>query len=296
VSHGDQYRSGVDYILTHLEEPIFPRDIMTKKLGYKIEVFDKESMLCHFEESRFQDCRISAYPRLTDYKGINLVAPSFIMIDLDLNILGTKLTLDKALKATLNRIYKTLHTRPTVLWTGNGYHIYLPVKGLVLEEEEVFSKFQNGNSDGPSLSTKFIRFAEAFFTGKKHDPYHRPSVNSCLLRVPGSYNSKNGQLVRVIQQWDGKKAAIQYMLRPFRKYLIQEKLDEFNRSKKLKSSTSTSIHIIKWVESLLQTPIQDYRKYCLWRILIPYVVSVRNTSNNATLSCEAVDSATFTAR
>jgi hypothetical protein len=69
-----QCRRGVDYILTHLEEPLFPRDIMTKKLGYKIEVFDKESILRHFEESNYQDCRISAYPRLTDYKGINLVA------------------------------------------------------------------------------------------------------------------------------------------------------------------------------------------------------------------------------
>ena len=179
---------------------------MTKKLGHKIEVFDKESILWHFEESNYQDCRISAYPRLTDYKGINLVAPSFIMIDLDLSALGTELALAKALKTTLNRIYKTLQTSPTVLWTGNGYHIYLPIKAFVLEEEEVFAKFQDGKTHGPSLSTKFIRFAEAFFTNEKHDPQHRPSVNSCLLRVPGSFNSKNGQQVSVIQQWDGKRS------------------------------------------------------------------------------------------
>ena len=83
-----QCKRGVDYILAHLEEPLFPRDIMTKNLGHKMEVFDKESILWHFEESDYQDCRISAYPRLTGYKGINLIAPSFIMIDLDLSVLG----------------------------------------------------------------------------------------------------------------------------------------------------------------------------------------------------------------
>ena len=30
---------------------------------------------------------------------------------------------------------------PTVLWSGNGYHIYQPVDGFILEEEDVFTKF-----------------------------------------------------------------------------------------------------------------------------------------------------------
>lgn len=276
-----QCKRGLDYILAHLEEPLFPRDIMTKKLDHKIEVFDKESILWHFEESNYQDCRISAYPRLTQYKGINLVAPSLIIIDLDLSVLDTELVLNKALKTTLNRIDKALQARPTIFWTGNGYHIYLPIKAFILEAEEAFAKFQNGNSYGPSLSTKFIRFAEAFFTNKKHDPQHRPSVNSCLLRVPGSYNSKNGQQVDVIQQWDGKKPAIQYMLRNFRRHLIQEKLDEVNdrNKKKYKPSNKTSFHTIRWIESLLHTPIHDHRKYCLWRILAPYFVNVRKCSD-----------------
>ena len=280
-----QCSRGIDYILTHLEEPLFPRDIMTKKLGHKIEVFDKKSILWYFEESNYQDCRISAYPRLTDYKGINLVAPNFIMIDLDLSVLGTELTLAKALKTTLDMIYKTLQTRPTILWTGNGHHIYLPIKAFVLEEEEVFAKFQHGNSHGPSFSTKFIRFAEAYFTNKKHDTLHRPSVNSCLLRIPGSYNSKNGEQVRAIQQWDGKKSAIQYMLRNFRRYLIQEKLDEVNEQSKKKNRPSnnnnTSSNIIRWIESLVQIPIHDYRKYCSWRILAPYFTNVRKFSDES---------------
>ncbi|MGC1134091.1 MAG: hypothetical protein WA941_14800 [Nitrososphaeraceae archaeon] len=284
LSHSIECKGGVDYILTHLHEPLFPRDIMTKKLGHKIEVFDMKSMLWHFEVSDYQDCRISAYPRLTQYKGINLVAPTFIMIDLDLSDLGTEIALEKALKTTLMRIHQTFKTMPTVLWTGNGYHIYLPIKAFVLEEEEVFAKFQHqGNSNEPSLSTKFMRYAEAYFTNKKHDPQHRPSVNSCLLRVPGTYNSKNGQKVKVTQQWDGKRPAIQYVLRDFRKYLIQKRLDEINEQN-IKSKTIPEVKLIRWIEQVLQTPISDYRRYCVWRILTPYLVNVRRLPDEESYS------------
>lgn len=285
LSHGIECKKGVDYILTHLQEPLFPRDIMTKKLGHKIEVFDEKFMLWHFEGSDYQDCRISAYPRLTQYKGINLVAPSLIMIDLDLSDLGTETALEKALKTTLMRIHQTFKTMPTVLWTGNGFHIYLPIKAFILEEEEIFAKFQfqSGNSNEPSLSTKFMRYAEAYFTDKKHDPQHRPSVNSCLLRVPGTYNSKNEQKVKVIQQWDGKRPAIQYALRNFRKYLIQKQLDKINEQK-TKSNTIPEMKLIRWIEQLLQTPIPNYRRYCVWRILAPYFVNVKRLSNEESYS------------
>src|SRR5918994_6106992 len=54
---------GLDFILSHLEEPtIFPRTIMTKKLGYQRIVYSKERVLEHFIESDFIDCRINAFP------------------------------------------------------------------------------------------------------------------------------------------------------------------------------------------------------------------------------------------
>jgi hypothetical protein len=302
LSHSIQCNDGVDFILTHLEEPVFPRDIMTKKLGHKIEVFNKKSVLCHFEQSNYQDCRISAYPRLTGYKGINLVAPNFIMIDIDLSVLGTELVLAKALKITLNRIYKILQTRPTVLWTGNGYHIYLPIKAFVLEEEEVFAKFQNGKYSGSNLSTKFIRFAEAFFTNNKHDPQHRPSVNSCLLRVPSTHNSKSGQYVSILQKWDGSKPDIRYVLRDFRRYLIQNQLDEINEQSM--SKAISQVASIRWIEQLLQTPVADYRRYCVWRILAPYATNIRKVSDKVAYSviitwlqkCNSIRKLTFNPR
>ena len=270
----------VDFILSHLSGPLFPRNIMTNRLGYQVEVLTLESMLRHFEWSDYQDCRIAAYPLLTNHNGLNLVSPSLVMIDLDLNNFKSEIALDKVLKSILDRIYGLLKFKPTVLWTGNGYHIYLPIKAFVLEEEQLFASFVEPGE--PDLSTKFMRFAEQFFTNGKHDQQHKPSVNNCLLRVPGTFNSKNRQQVKIIQEWDRQRAAIQYMLRDFRCYLIQERLDRINASKKmvnvanLHQSYATSQ--IQWIERLLRTPIEDYRKYCVWRVLAPYLVNVRRLS------------------
>lgn len=33
---------GLDFILNHFQEPLFPRKIMTKTLGYQVEIFKDE--------------------------------------------------------------------------------------------------------------------------------------------------------------------------------------------------------------------------------------------------------------
>ena len=43
-----------------------------------------------------------------------------------------------------------------------------------------------------------------------------------------------------------------------------------NKSKKKK--------FIPWIERLLITPIRDHRKYCIWRILAPYLINVKRLS------------------
>src|SRR5215467_5788669 len=36
--------------------------------------------------------------------------------------------------------------------------------------------------------------------------------------------------------------------------------------------------IIDWIEKLLHTPLDDLRYYCLWRVLVPYLINVRGSS------------------
>ena len=250
---------------------------MTKALGYQKEVFNIQEVLEYFRASNYEDCRINAYPSFTKYDGINRTPPSFLMIDIDLKDFASKDKLDRAMNRVLKKIESSMHGHPTVLWTGNGYHIYQPMDGFILEEEDIFAKFIDPN--GKDLTSKFMQFAEDFLTNKKGDPQHRPSINSCLVRIPGTINSKCGQVVRIIQRWDGQRPAIKYLLRDFRRWLINEKLEQrrYMNSKKARAQTINSAKIW-WIEKLLQTPVDDYRKFAVWRILAPYLINIRKCS------------------
>jgi hypothetical protein len=45
------------------------------------EFFIKAEVVRAFEQSDFFDCGINTYPSDTEYKGINLQSPNFIIID-----------------------------------------------------------------------------------------------------------------------------------------------------------------------------------------------------------------------
>jgi hypothetical protein len=133
---------GLDYLLTHFQEPIWPRTISTKTTDKRqILIYSKEGALARFKQANWLDCRISAYPSHTEYKGINRQAPNFIFIDLDKATFKTETAHNKALAITLENIKQKLDGSPTILWSGNGYHIYLPVQAFVFEQQDIFAKF-----------------------------------------------------------------------------------------------------------------------------------------------------------
>ena len=291
IDHG-KVQDGLDFILNHFQESIFPRKIMTKKLGYQVEVFNKQEALKHFNNSNYEDCRINAYPSFTEYQGINRTPISFLMVDLDLKDLSGerqektgKAILDRVLKNTLQKITESLGGNPTVLWTGNGYHIYQPVSGFILEEYETFYEFTKYLDK--DLTSMFIQFAEEYFTDYAADRLHNPTVKSCLVRIPASLNSKcvtKGQdaEVKVIQKWDGNRVSTQPLLRHFRIWLIQKRIDymeELKKQEKFQMTVSKNqerTNAIKWIEKgILGQPLSDHRKYIIWRILSPYLLNVR---------------------
>ena len=165
-------------------------------------------MLKAYEESNFVDSRVNAYPSYTEYKGIQRYPPNFIFADLDLSSFKDSLTLERALAATLKTIRLKINGSPTVLWRGNGYHIYQPIDAIILEEFKQFEEFEHP-------STKFLRFAEYYLTNGKSDPSHSPSFKSCMIRIPGSFNSKYAQgknEVKIIQKWDGYRPPMNLLL------------------------------------------------------------------------------------
>src|SRR5919202_2521373 len=184
-------QDGFDFILNHFQDPLFPRKIMTKELGYQVEIFNKEQALEYFIDSHYEDCRINAYPSFTEYHGINRTQISFLMVDLDLKDFSGehpekkgKGSLERVLNKTLHKIRESIGGNPTVLWTGNGYHVYQPVSGFILEEYETFYEFTKYVDK--DLTSMFIQFAEEYFTDYAADRLHNPTVKSCLVRIPAT--------------------------------------------------------------------------------------------------------------
>jgi hypothetical protein len=171
IDHDDNFhrkvQDGLDFILNHFEVPLFPRKIMTRRLGYQAEIFNKQEALEYFKNSNYEDCRINAYPSFTEYHGINRTPISFLMVDLDLKDFSDekkkdKAVLERVLNNILRKIKEAIGGNPTVLWTGNGYHVYQPVSGFILEAYETFYEFTKYVDK--DLTSMFIQFAEEHFT------------------------------------------------------------------------------------------------------------------------------------
>jgi hypothetical protein len=208
------------------------------------------------------------------------------MIDLDRYNFISERALNLALKATLKSITDKLGVdTPTVIWSGRGYHVIQPLdaNGIMLEHVKEFDKV-------PQPSVKFLRFAEwflsngGFLSDGKSDHSHNNTVSfgNMMLRIPGSVNSKNGQVVRVIHKWNGHRPEMNYLLRDFRHWLIDWglKREQQGRQKVVRRDKFDNSNNINWIDKLLQTPISDYRKLTIWHILAPYLMTKRRLSYN----------------
>jgi hypothetical protein len=211
---------GVDFLLKHLAKPEFPRTIATKLTeGRQIVVANKEGALSYYQASNFMDCRLAAYP-YTGNKDPQII--DFVMIDLDLNNFKfSRKKLDQALNKILLKLTKDL-VEPTVIWSGNGYHILVPIDPLesILEDPPEFSRFKEP-------SKNILRFLEKHVSNGKSDSVHNRTVSfgNCMLRVPGSLNSKHNNSnkhVRVIKEWNNQKLSIKSLLGDFLAYLLDD--------------------------------------------------------------------------
>jgi hypothetical protein len=85
---------GLDYILSHCHEPLWPRTISTKTTeGRQVLISSQREALARFAQANYLDCRISAYPPNADenpsaiqrFTGIENMTPSNIVVMIDLD-------------------------------------------------------------------------------------------------------------------------------------------------------------------------------------------------------------------
>ncbi|MDQ3972037.1 MAG: DNA primase noncatalytic subunit PriX [Thermoproteota archaeon] len=211
-----------------------------------------------------------------------------MFIDLDTEHFRSKEELDRWLKRILRNIASVLHgVKPLILWSGNGYHIIVPVKAT--EALEQFDDFEPYTTEP---SKEFLQFAARQLSLNKSDTLNSPAFKSCLLRVPYIFNSKYLEEqgidpdVKVIQQWDSSQSLpeIDNLLVEFQTLLVDRKLKaEINNQKKiLRRNDVNSFHntanTIPYVEKLLNMRIDNYRKFAISLILAPYFVNIQYLS------------------
>ena len=246
--------NGIKFILSHFEKQhvLFPRTIKTFdtkdqiKVEYESPVQNSINKIFDiFKESNYYDCKINCFPYnnnfkkySTDFNNLKVKDKTigcFVIINLALQAVShNKEKLDNILNKTLNKLSVKFYgeSHPTVLWTGNGYYIYQPLEGMIFENDKVFYDSMPNIDRNIDTITEFTRFIVNFFTDGKIDPKHLPSVNSCFIRVPGTFNFKNGEQVKIIQKWDGKSPTIRWITSDFKNYLKQKKIDKIYKRKR----------------------------------------------------------------
>ena len=235
--------NSIDFILSHFKSSIglFPRKMITYSSKGPISIKSKEEIFQRCSEANFKECLINAYPEILEKNGALIQSPNFILIDLDLSLCKTCIypikKLDYLLKQTLIQIKKEIYSQPTVLWTGNGYHIYLPVQVSILDTEFEYLKGRyqdlfsvNRRYHNYYLSEVFIQFAERYLTGGKSDPSRQHRYSDSMIRIPDTYNIDNlskgmspeKSRVKILQEWDGKIIDINPLLLKFQMWLRQQ--------------------------------------------------------------------------
>jgi hypothetical protein len=264
--------------------------------GRQFTVHNEEQILNECIKANFIDCRINAYPILSvDDAVAGIQAPNIIFIDVDItNDFGYEEVLDqlsKILKQTLSNIKKKLNgCIPTVVWTGNGYHIYIVLDARPLELITDLTEL----SKDPSK--EFLKFGEIILTNRKADTKHNHSFNSYLMRIPYTFNSKclsqdkRNAEVKVVQRVDTSTvpAIDANLLREFRLYLvdldIRNKAEATKNTNNFQYTTNTIPQTYLWIETLLQTPIPDHRKHTLELVLAPYLIIIKHQSYDGAYS------------
>jgi hypothetical protein len=291
-----EVENGLDFLLSHFNQKrlLFPRKIQTHaSKGKQIEVFSKEEGMKYFEESDLVDCKINNFPSFTNYKGIQRYPPDSIFIDIDRNTFKDDKSFENVLSKTLKNIKEKLNGHPTVNHSGNGCHIVLPIECPILEQIEQFQKYKD-IFPSLNLSQEFLRFAEDFLSNGKADTGHHPSFKSCQIRVPGSINGKcldnrhqrllGNIKVKILQEWNGVRVPItREFIEDFRTYLeqkitYQEHVQENNNTKQHQKYSNINNQSREWIEKLLKTRIEDFRKNATNLILAPYLMNIKKLS------------------
>lgn len=118
---------------------------------------------------------------------------------------------------------------------------------------------------------------------------HHPTLDSCMLRIPHSINTKHGpegHQVKITQEWDGISVSIKALELPFAEFLAKP-VTTVSSTRRGGGTTIGSCK--RMIDMILQKPIPDGRKIIIWKMLAPFFMNVVKLSEedafNKIMSC-----------
>lgn len=294
----------IDQFVMSEQQYLFPR-MMAAGDKFGIWVNSKQEILSNCIKANFLDCRLNAYARIPDRDiAEGYIVPNHLFSDIDKSNFINRKTgelkereLKNSVKSTRERIIETFNTEPTILYTGGGYHFYVVVSMPQLNRYADLMDICKPL--GWEISREFLRFSEIYMTNSKNDSRHSDtlSMNSALLRIPFTLNSKYGtedNEVKIIQKYKGIGTVPRWYLVKFKTYLVDKQQQyENKRIARLKAmhrvieqrynyekvyGFNYNQHMLNryaWIEKLLASPISENRYFCIWRIIAPYLVKIK---------------------
>jgi len=271
------YQDGLNFILSHFEEPLWPRTISTKDTkNSQIKAFSKEEALDYFIKADLKDCRISAFG---SYEQKHVI-PNMIFVDLDNR---------KYLNKTIWIFHSIIDAKPTVLDTGKGYAILQPIMMNPWNKDKIV-KYKGKQPE--ELSKLFLQWIERYLTNYKCDLGNHPSLKNTMIRIPGSYNTKlldngkshNESRVKVVYGWDGIRAKVECVRSSFIKHVNRIIKEEQKRNK---TDIQANPKNFQWIEQLLEHTLEDGRQRLLFDVS-RYLINIKGCSIEE--SAEKIDS------
>jgi hypothetical protein len=290
----ESIEDSLGFMLWHFEgqHSLFPRNISTGATnGGQKTVYDRDRAILFIQGALRQDCYLSVYPNYEEIIKNGSITPDYlpkpdhIFIDLDLKQFGNDINkLNQGLKVTLKNIHQLLNGAvPTVVETGGGCHVHQPLDANALPVFEHMPEFKRFKE----LTTEFMRYAERRLTNYKSDPSHKMAWKSCLTRIPNTINTKYPAKVTIVQKWNGVRAipTKQFMLTDFLVYLIEKNFDFSAKAGQKKPihrfdlASNNNNGYVGWIERLLDTSLDDYRKRSRDLIIVPYLMVRRGMTD-----------------
>jgi hypothetical protein len=250
--HEDTVSLGIDFILGHIEKKIksssFPLAVTTYRTSNKqIIVYNKSEMLEAYRQSLFLDCTVSSTSQskleyyytsrhdssrdYDDYRSSEqkrsdkskIIFDIILIIDLRRRDFETASGHIKALDSLLQNMKEYLcGSNPTVLWTGNSFSIYQPIRAIFSSGLCIEVLNHKLNSHHLTISSFFLSKSLVEFIARRIANYNSlyiPISTKPVLDIPGTLNSEciisrnaTDPQVQIVQKWNKWRPKIDSML------------------------------------------------------------------------------------